>query len=242
MGIFDGLFGDDRKANQANAQAQINGYNQAQDYMNPYYQGGLNAYNNLTNYTNGMNQTLGQHTDPLSMGYMRNYANSTPQEIYQNMMKGYSTSPQATNQMNEMMRAANSYGAASGMQGSGAEFKRLQENANDITARDQDRYYQNMMSSLGQQQNYLNNYTQDYRHLQDQYLQQMMGMSQLGQQSAYMQGQNAIGRGNAQGAYDQARYSQPNYFNDIAKGIGAGIGAFANPYGTAANAATSQIK
>lgn len=177
MSLFGDLFGG---GESTAAQASRQGYQNAQNYMQPYYQGGVENYGHYSDYLQGMNNTLGQHQDPLSMGsWMQGQIGANQQDYYQNLIEGYNETPQAKYEQEQMMRAATQAGSASGMQGSGAQMKALQENAHDISSRDMQQYYQNQLVATQQQQSYLHDYTNDYRNLQNSYLNNMSGLAHL---------------------------------------------------------------
>jgi len=185
MSLFGDMFGDQQQAGRDIAK----GYKDAQNYMDPYYQGGKQAYGQYTGDLNNIRGQLNQYGNPAD--WMYSQINQNPADFYQTLMKGYNETPQAQYEQEQMMRAANQGASASGMAGSGQFFKDLQQNAADITSRDQDRYLNNIMGVNNQQMGYLN----DYRGLQNQYMNGMNGLSQMGQQAAGQQGQYAIGQG-----------------------------------------------
>lgn len=185
MSLFGNLFGDQQQAGRDIAK----GYENAQNYMDPYYQGGLNAYNQYNNDLSNIGNQLNHYGNPAN--WMWGNINQNPADFYQQLMKGYAETPQAEYEQQQMMKAATQGGAASGQLGGGQFYKDLQQNAADITRRDQDRYLNNVMGVNNQQMNYLN----DYRGVQGQYLNGMNGLANMGQQAAGQQGQYAIGQG-----------------------------------------------
>ena len=68
-----------------------------------------------------------------------------PQAFYQKMMSGYAMSPQAQMQQQQAIKSANQAAAASGMLGGGAEQKALADYSQQLSARDQQQWLQNMM-------------------------------------------------------------------------------------------------
>jgi len=112
------------------AQKKLPGYyEQAQSYLQPYQQAGVGA---LESYQKGLSRM------------------ADPQAFYQQMMSGYETSPQAKFQQKQAIRAANQAAAAGGMLGGGAEQKSLADYAQQLTARDQQQWLQNMTGIFGQ--------------------------------------------------------------------------------------------
>lgn len=77
---------------------------------------------------------------------------SDPQALYNKIMGGYQQSPFAKAQTEAGMNAINAANAASGLHGSGAEMQALQENAQRISAADQNDY---LSKILGIRSDYL---------------------------------------------------------------------------------------
>lgn len=137
MGIFDQLFG----GGQAGAyQGLANNLGQISPELEMYRQ---MATGGLQPYQQAGTQALGQYQTALA-------GMSDPTQFIGNIMKSYSTSPEAQQQIQQSTQAANSAASASGMLGSGAEQKALQQNAQQLTAADQQQYLQNIMGAQGQ--------------------------------------------------------------------------------------------
>ena len=164
MGLLDTVFG----GGQANAgKAQAAGYGKAMDYMNPYYQGGLADYNRYRSDVGNQGDMLGRYGNPAD--YAWSNAGISPQEYYQKLMSGYTTSPQAQYQTDQMQKAAQRAGSASGMTGSGTFFDQIQRNQQDIIAQDQDRWLGNMQGVNNQQMGFLNNFQGQQKRLYESY-------------------------------------------------------------------------
>jgi hypothetical protein len=73
-----------------------------------------------------------------------------PQAYINKVMGSYQQSPEAHQQIQQAMQAANQAASASGMLGSGAEQTALQKQAQQLTAADQQRYLQNVLGVGGQ--------------------------------------------------------------------------------------------
>lgn len=217
MGLLDKVFG----GNQAAAgRAQAAGYGQAMDYMNPYYQGGLADYNRYRSDVGRQGDMFAQYGNPADYAW-RN-AGTSPQEFYQNLMKGYTTSPQAQYQTDQMQKAAQRAGSASGMTGSGTFFDQIQRNQQDIIAQDQDRWLNNMLGVNNQQMGYLNN----FQGQQNDYLNRLNGLANMGFNSANNMGQYAIGQGNANAMTEMGKGN--TWGNMLNFGAGAYMG-YKNP-------------
>ncbi len=137
-----------------------------------------------------------------------------PSAYISKIMETYHGSPEAHQQMTQMMKASTAGASASGMLGSGAEQTALQKQAQGITAADQQRYLQNVMG-VGQQ------YQRGLGGLMGQGLQAAGGMGGLegqfgGQVADYMAQQQA-----AQAKGQQAQ----------AGGLGSMIGGIAHLFG-----------
>lgn len=132
MALLDTLFGggqqkayeDINKSYQQAISAQQAALGRATGYMQPFYGAGVSG--------------LGAYQQGLS-------AMADPQKFYQQMMSGYSMSPQAQFQQQQAIQAANQAAAASGMLGSGAEQKALANYTQQLTARDQQQWLNNML-------------------------------------------------------------------------------------------------
>lgn len=167
------------------------GYSDAKNYMNPYYQGGLADYNSYRDYVGNMGKTLAPYQNAGQQQW--DQINQSPQDYYNSIMSGYTTSPQAQNQMNSMYNATNQGASASGMYGSSAYNNDLQQNANNITAGDQQQYFGNVQNTNNMQM-------QDLQNLQQQqaaYRNSLGGLADMGFNSA-----------GAMGHYSTAQASQ----------------------------------
>lgn len=194
------------------------GYNNATNYLNPYYQGGLADYNQYRNVMNTMGKNLAPYNN--AGDNMYNQINQSPQDYYNSMMKGYTTSPYAQQQTNDMMKASTAGASASGMYGSSAYQNDLQNNANQITQADQQQYYNNMMGANDQQLKYL----QNLQGQQSAYRQGMSGLADIGYGSAKTMGQYSMLEAEMKAKADAAQQAQ---WAQAAGGIAGGIaGAF----------------
>lgn len=164
-------------------------YRDANGRMQPYQQGGAQDYQNYRNYVNQQGQNLSPYQHAGDWQY--NHINESPVDYYNEIMGGYSQSPQAKYESDQAMRAATAGGSASGMTGSGAFMKSLQQNAGDISARDQQRYYGNVMGANQAQMGYLG----DLRGQQSQYNQMQQYLTGLGYGAAGNMAQNDMSHG-----------------------------------------------
>jgi hypothetical protein len=190
MGMFDFL--DGGAGNDIS-----NGYNKASSQMAPYYNAGISGLNQYQDYLNKQGQMLDQYGNPADWQW--SHANMSPTDFTNMIMSGYSMSPQAQYQMTQQQNAIDHASSASGMTGSGAYGKALQENANQIVAGDQQQYYNNAMQSMGAQSNAINN----FQGQQAAYAQGLNNLANYGYGAAGMMGNWAVGRGNAMGANDR---------------------------------------
>jgi len=190
MGIFNdivsGVFGG-----SPNTTA---GYEQAQQNLQPYVEGGQQSLSQLQNYLGGVGSNLSQYGNPAD--WMWSQINQSPQDFYQTLMSGYEQSPQYQQQMENMQKAIANAGAASGMMGSGSFYDDWQRNAQNIMAQDQDRWLQNMLGVNTRQGDYLG----DYRNVEQNYMNQLNALSGMGANAAATSGQYAVGQGQAQDA------------------------------------------
>jgi hypothetical protein len=207
MGLFDDIFAGGQGAA---ADAMRSGYENANQYLQPYQQGGVQDYNSLRNYTGNMNTNLSQYGNPMDSRW-RN-ANMSAPDYYQQLMKGYAETPQAKYEQEVAMRAANQGASASGMLGSGAYYKALQNNAADIAQRDMQRYFENILQTDTQQMGYSQNYQQQQRDLQ----RIMEYLTSLGYGASQGIGQNEIGIGQANAEGELADASALNNFLGLA--------------------------
>lgn len=174
------------------------GYDEANRYLAPYRTGGQADYNTYRGYVQQQGQNLAPYQGAGSWQY--NQINQSPTDYYNQIMQGYSESPQAKYEQEQAMRAANAGGAASGMIGSGAYQKAIQQNAADVSARDQQRYFQNVGNTNQMQMGYLGNLNQR----QDQYNAMQQYLTGLGYGGANGMGGNAINKGLSNAKYDQS--------------------------------------
>lgn len=141
-------------------QGVMDAYGQANQRLSPFSDQGTQQWNN---YNNALNQQ-GSNFDGQKYGNPADWqwknASLSPTDWMNNIMGSYQQSPQAKIAMNNMTQASNNAASASGMVGSGAFAKELQQNANDISRGDMQQYFNNALSSNAQQmmsaQNYQN--------------------------------------------------------------------------------------
>ncbi len=172
------------------------GNNQANGYMQPFYNGGQNAFNQWQQNTTNMGNDLSQYHN---MGQQQWQASQqTPQQYYQNIMSGYQQSPQAAYAQQQAQRAGNAAGAASGMIGSGAFVNGMQRNANQISQGDQQQYYNNVMGSNQAQMQDL----QNYQGQQSQYNNMLGQQANIGYGAAGQMGNWAMQNGMQQAYQD----------------------------------------
>lgn len=108
------------KASQASQQ----GYNQAQGYMNPYYNAGV-----------GANDFLTQQRDMLS----------NPAELQNKWAESYETSPYAKQLQTQAMDSGMNAAGSMGLLGSSAALGNLQQGASNIMNADRQQYMQDLM-------------------------------------------------------------------------------------------------
>ena len=205
------------------------GYDEANRYLSPYTQGGQQDYNAYRQYTTQQGQNLAPYQGAGSTQW--NAINQSPTDYYNHIMQGYSESPQAKYEQDQAMRAATAGGAASGMLGSGAYTKAVQQNAADISGRDQQRYFGNVGSANQMQMGYLG----DLRGRQDQFSAMQQYLANMGYNGAGQMGQNSINQGLANAKYDQSA------FDSVAGMIGAGGQNYNNNAASNAVAGAAQI-
>lgn len=174
-------------------QQMDSGYQDAQKYLQPYQQGGFEDYNNYRDYTKQFGQNLGQYQNMGAHQYGQ--VNQSPTDYYNNIMGGYSESPDAKYQQEQANKAASFGASASGMTGSGAFYKGLQQNANDIAMNDRNNYYNNVMGANTAQMQSL----QNYQNQQSQYNQMQQYLTSLGYGAASGSASNAFNNGVNQG-------------------------------------------
>lgn len=190
MGLFDAFSGG--------AGGDIEGgYDQANQYLQPYQQGGQQAYNKYNNYVDQFGNNLAPYAN--AGNYQYSQINQSPMDYYSNIMNSYSESPEAQYALKNAEKAATYAGSASGMTGSGAFYKGIQQNANDIMMNDRNNYYNNVMGANTAQMGAL----QNLQGQQAQYNQMQQYLTNLGYGAATGMGQNAINNGLAQAQQDE---------------------------------------
>lgn len=195
-GLVDTIFGGGKSAA---ADKEAAGYDRANAFMQPYQQGGAQDYSRFRGDVNREGAELSRYGNPYDWMYQQ--AGKDPQQFLRELTSGYSESPMARYAQEQAMKGATQGASASGMLGSGALLKRLQDNAYDISARDQDRYLQNVMNVNNRQQQYGEN-------LQGQRLNNrnsLWNLVNLGNQAAGTMGRNEIGKGEAEGRGEEGR-------------------------------------
>ena len=218
MGLWDGI----SNFFSGGGRDDINdAYNQANQYLDPYRRGGIANYNEMQDYNKNWGNNLNRFNN--AGDYMYGQINQSPMDYYNNVMKNYSESPEAKYEQEQAMRGANNAASASGMIGSGAYTKGIQQNAADISNRDRDRYYGNVMTANNAQMNSLQN-LQGQQAMQRQMLQYL---TQLGYGAGTEMGQNKIGQGTALANMDRQS------MEDIMSLFGMGGQGFANNYSPA---------
>jgi hypothetical protein len=171
------------------------GYREADRYLSPYAEGGLEDYRNLREYNDRWSQGLGKYDHAGDRFY--DEISLSPAELYAKRMEGYTESPMAKYQQEQALRASKAAGAASGMIGSGAFLKGIQQNASDIVARDQDRYFNNILATENNQRSSLNNLQQQRANQ----LANQQYLATLGYGANTARAGNAIDRGNTAAKY-----------------------------------------
>lgn len=175
-------------------------YNQAQGYMMPYMQQGQQAYQPMSN---AMNRLL------------------NPQDLQNEWIQGYQTSPYANALANEAQQSGLSAASSMGLLGSSPALQALQAGTSRIVAQDRD--------------NYLNNLMQKYMTG----AQMAQGLYGQGSQMASMLGQNAMNQGQMLG--QMAYGKQASRSNMLGGLLGAGAGALmGGPMGALAGSAIGQ--
>jgi hypothetical protein len=189
------------------------GYKEADQYFAPYQQGGVADYNHMRDYASRWGNNLDSYGNPGDYAYKR--INQSPNQYYDEIMHGYSESPEAKYEQEQALKASNAAGSASGMVGSGAFTKAIQQNAADISNRDRDRYYGNVMRSRDAQMESL----QNFQNQQMMHRQMMQYLTGLGYGAGTNMAQNRINRAQSDANYDQGA------FNDMA-GIAGGAARY----------------
>lgn len=157
MGLYDDYFNPTTMFGGGDARGDADrGFNQANGYMQPYYNGGVNDYNQYQQWLQSQGKMLGQYGNPADWQWK--HAGMAPDQFYNQMMQGYQESPQAKYAMNAMTNATDHAASASGMLGSGAYGKALNQNANQISQNDMQQYWNNVMGAMGAQSGFINNF------------------------------------------------------------------------------------
>lgn len=220
MGLWDDVTDFLSGGGKSDASA---GYDQANAYLDPYRTGGQQDYEAYRRYAAGQNQNLQPYSG--AGNYQYGQINQSPQDYYSHIMQGYSESPQAKYEQEQALRASGAGAAASGMLGSGAFQKGLQQNAADISARDQQRYFGNVVGTNQMQMGYLD----DLRRQQAANDERQRYLSGIGYNASTSSGQNAINQGLSNAKYDQSGFDSlaglvgmggQNYKNNMASGQG----------------------
>lgn len=185
--IVGGLFGSGG-GNTAQA------YQAAQESVKPWSQAGEQSLGQQQQYLESMGQNLQQYGNPAD--WMWSQINQSPEQFYQTLMGGYEQSPQYQQQMSDMEKAMVNAAAASGRMGGGSFYDQWQRNAQDIAAQDQDRWLSNLLNVGKTQQGYL----QDYRGTEENYLNNLSGLSQMGLNAAAAGANYGVGAGQAMDA------------------------------------------
>lgn len=202
------------------------GYEDAKGYLGPYQQGGVQDYNSYRNYVSQYGQNLSPYQN--SGNYQYSQINQSPTDYYNNIMSGYSESPDAKYQQEQSNKASSFGASASGMTGSGAFYKGLQQNANDIAMNDRNNYYNNVMGANNAQMGAL----QNYQNQQMQYSQMQQYLTSLGYNSA-----NSLAGYGMQNGMNQGKNDSSGLGN-LAGLAGTAIGwYFGGPAGGAAGGA-----
>lgn len=179
-----------------------NGYNSANDYLNPYYQGGTQQWNNMGNWQNNQGQMLNGYGNPMDWAWKN--ANMSPTQWQNNIMAGYQESPNAQYATQAMERAMNNGASASGMTGSGAFYRALNQNANQISQTDQQQYFNNAMNSYYGQMAA----GQNFQNAQNNWLNNGRWMAGMGYNAGNQMGQNAENAAYYQGQGDMANQGE----------------------------------
>lgn len=196
----------------AGADALAEGLGQSRRDLQPYYEGGLQDYQRYRKDIAGMGDMLSQYGNPMDQ-FWRD-ASMNPDDFYDSIMGGYQESNMAKYQQEAAMRAANNGASASGMMGSGAYYDTLQQNAADISQRDMQQFFDNMMNTRQAQYGY----GQNFQGQQDQYRRAMGGLADTGFNAAKSWAQIQAEIAAAQQAKEQAKAE--GWSNYIGTGLG----------------------
>jgi hypothetical protein len=207
MSLFDDLF----SGGQGAAAGDVGkGYANAGQYMQPFYNGGVNDWNQYNQALQNQGNTLNQYGNPMDWAW-RN-ASLSPDQFYNNAMSGYQMSPQAKYAMNAMTNSTDHAASASGMLGSGAYGRELNQNANQISQNDMQQYFDNYMRSYQGQMGA----GQNYQNQMNNYMSGLFGGANMGYNAGNQMGNYAIGQGMANAQGDEANAKDWN--NAIAAG------------------------
>lgn len=195
-----------------------NGYNEANSYFQPYQKGGLANFNQMQDYAGKWGNDLHQFDHAGDWQY--NHINESPNEYYDSIMGGYSESPEAKYAQQKAFDASSRGASASGMVGSGAFMKGLQENANQISQGDRQQYYNNVIGSNNAQMGAL----QNLQGQQGNYRQMMQYLTSLGYGAGTNMANNSVNQGTADAQFGRQT------IGDLMSmaGFGGGGGLFGN--------------
>lgn len=156
------------------ARPYAEGQREYDKYAGPWSQAGRGAINPFTNRINQMGDTNG---------------------FYNSIMNNYNESPMARFQQQQGMRAAQNMGSATGMTGSTPLMQQAQQNAQNISSQDMQRFFENQM---GINKDYLSGQNQlmNYGYNSDQAAAPWMGEAAFGKEAGHQQDTaNMIGGG-----------------------------------------------
>jgi hypothetical protein len=218
MSIYDDYFNPSTMFGGGDARGDADkGYNQARAGMDPYAQGGMNDWNQYHQWMQQQGNTLNQYGNPADWQWK--HANMSPDDFYNQMMGGYQQSPQAKYAMNQMTNATDHAASASGMLGSGAYGKALNQNANQISQNDMQQYWNNVMGAMNKQSGFINNFQGQQNNWQN----AMRWGANTGFNAASNEGNWAVGEGNANAADDWKRQQgMEQMIGMAARGMGGG--------------------
>lgn len=181
--ILQGLFGNSGDP-YGKAMGQYSKYfNQAKGYQDPFYNAGKNA---LDPYQARLNQM------------------ADPQAYFNSIMGGYNESPYAKYQQQQGMNASTNAASASGLTGSTPFQLQAQQNAQNISSKDMDKYFQDIMGINTDYMSGLNNLIGGGEHSADtmtqmlSQLMRLMGGGAFGKASGNQSGINSLISGGAE--------------------------------------------
>lgn len=120
-----GLYTNDPSEGYKKAGEQFQNYaNQAKSYQQPFYDAGVNS---IAPYQASLNKM------------------ADPQEYFNSIMSGYSSSPYAKYEQQNAMNAATNSASASGMTGSTPLMMQEEQTASDISSKDMDQYFADIL-------------------------------------------------------------------------------------------------